>query len=639
MGHLIHPTAFRLNYFKSWEDTWFVKNIYYPEFLNSILKLRNYLYFFLTDKKVLRSGIFLSHFFLLKYNKLLLINLFIYQIDLEKLSFESINNLYSSFFDYKRNFKIKKSNNFFKLVSINIDLYLLILLFVKMFYATTITRKMVNKNNMIKFYLNLNFFFNSENFIEYYNLILDNFNEKIVNKLLYKKDIYTLCDKSLKIAGNFKDKYLRQFNFKYKYLNDLDENFCELNMIFNTNIQFIMFLLKRLTFSYTDKSFEKLVKLRSLIVYLNVFKFIDYKLESIKLNFNFLLYYLSGLLKRMLLNYKGERYFMVRDNIYRLLYNLFGLNHFFKEFNLIINFLNNIIYIITKIKYVNYKIFFLSNKNITARWLSRYIGLRLRNNYSFNTVINPIKRELRKLCRWNSKKRYNKLNILMNKNNMKFKIKFKDVMRNYFALYFSEYFRFYVLNNNYMYDWFIYFNNKFIIKNYNLLKFSKNYKCIYITIFFSNYWKLNFFNDREIVEDVICKIYNFKLINLSKKFRVILKNFFILPFFINNLFKFHYFKYLWLSSKNINLRNMRNNYVNKSLSILIGYKLIFKGRFSRKQRASSIWLMKGKIPLNTLSIQIDYSFFTIPIKNSAISVKIMLYKNISKEKYKYVLII
>jgi hypothetical protein len=101
----------------------------------------------------------------------------------------------------------------------------------------------------------------------------------------------------------------------------------------------------------------------------------------------------------MLLNYKGERYFMVRDNIYRLLYNLFGLNHFFKEFNLIINFLNNIIYIITKIKYVNYKIFFLSNKNITARWLSRYIGLRLRNNYSFNTVINPIKRELRKLCR------------------------------------------------------------------------------------------------------------------------------------------------------------------------------------------------------------------------------------------------
>jgi len=48
--------------------------------------------------------------------------------------------------------------------------------------------------------------------------------------------------------------------------------------------------------------------------------------------------------------------------------------------------------------------------------------------------------------------------------------------------------------------------------------------------------------------------------------------------------------------------------------------------------------MHGKVPLNTLSVKLDYSFFTIPLKNSAISIKIILYKNIYKERYKYLLI-
>ena len=40
--------------------------------------------------------------------------------------------------------------------------------------------------------------------------------------------------------------------------------------------------------------------------------------------------------------------------------------------------------------------------------------------------------------------------------------------------------------------------------------------------------------------------------------------------------------------------------------MLLGYKLAFKGRFSRKQRASNIWYMHGKVPLNTLSVKLDY---------------------------------
>ena len=48
--------------------------------------------------------------------------------------------------------------------------------------------------------------------------------------------------------------------------------------------------------------------------------------------------------------------------------------------------------------------------------------------------------------------------------------------------------------------------------------------------------------------------------------------------------------------------------------------------------------MRGKMPLNTLSVKLDYYFFTIPLKNSAISIKITLYKSLFIEKFKYLLI-
>lgn len=64
-----------------------------------------------------------------------------------------------------------------------------------------------------------------------------------------------------------------------------------------------------------------------------------------------------------------------------------------------------------------------------------------------------------------------------------------------------------------------------------------------------------------------------------------------------------------------------------SSSFILGYKMSFRGRFTRKQRASSVWFHQGFVPLNTIKGHIDYSFFTIPLKNSAVSIKLWLYKN------------
>ena len=57
-------------------------------------------------------------------------------------------------------------------------------------------------------------------------------------------------------------------------------------------------------------------------------------------------------------------------------------------------------------------------------------------------------------------------------------------------------------------------------------------------------------------------------------------------------------------------------------SSLLGFKIHCRGRFSRKQRASSIWFKHGKVDLNTLSSQIDYSFYSVPLRNSLCSIKV-----------------
>ena len=59
---------------------------------------------------------------------------------------------------------------------------------------------------------------------------------------------------------------------------------------------------------------------------------------------------------------------------------------------------------------------------------------------------------------------------------------------------------------------------------------------------------------------------------------------------------------------------------------LIGYKIQLKGRFTRKQIAAKHIFKGGNVPLNTLNSNIDYGFATVPIKNSAIGVKVWLYR-------------
>jgi len=111
MGHLINPIAMRIGWFRSWEDIWYVKYLYYPEYLHSILKIRAFLTFMFTNRKLEHKGSLLySHFDIIKQGRLLNIFIYAYYGALESFIFDF-------FFDNWKLFKDRKFTRTIKVVS------------------------------------------------------------------------------------------------------------------------------------------------------------------------------------------------------------------------------------------------------------------------------------------------------------------------------------------------------------------------------------------------------------------------------------------------------------------------------------------------------------------------------------------
>lgn len=52
-----------------------------------------------------------------------------------------------------------------------------------------------------------------------------------------------------------------------------------------------------------------------------------------------------------------------------------------------------------------------------------------------------------------------------------------------------------------------------------------------------------------------------------------------------------------------------------------GFRIKVGGRISRKQRASSFLSCFGTVPLNTFSCHMEYAFYTLPLRNSSVTIK------------------
>ena len=86
-----------------------------------------------------------------------------------------------------------------------------------------------------------------------------------------------------------------------------------------------------------------------------------------------------------------------------------------------------------------------------------------------------------------------------------------------------------------------------------------------------------------------------------------------------------YYLYDYNNVNKLRIRNSIRALDSKGRGI-IGFKFQIKGRFSRKQKASSVSFRQGLMPLNTISAHIEYAYYVAPIENSAAIVKVWIYR-------------
>lgn len=725
MGHLINPIAFRLGHARSWEDNWFVRNLYYPEYLHSILKIRSYLYFFFTTKFMERRGVLLSHFLLFKFIKVLLIKIYLYNIDLEKTSNIYYYQGYSLFNSSLQKIRagITKATSiphFYKIY--NFDVFFLVYIFYKFFFKYKIylkKKKLVIKKKK-KIYKKL---------LGFYNYYL---NQWVFNQLKNDKDKVSipnkLFDKKKFIYYNPKKSKVSRLDLKINI--DLS-NFVNMSFMdfylylfykvrvkdFNADLEFEKYPWK---FDYIPNFFDKW---KSLIKLYKNLKFLKYKNSKFKNN-NYFIFYANFILFffNLLKKNKEGRLIRLRKFTFKLVRLIF-YSRFYNKFTFFYTkFLKVLISLITNIKNLVFKFVSITNGSINAKFLARYIGLKLKRKHPLFRVINPIKRELRKFSfqkKDSLRIRLSKIYGLELKNQYIINTNKKEfiyLLLLIYDLYEKDYFLYYKKNQTHMtFDLYIYITmlykykkkkiiskldnfikNKFLIyffwvkkktgylflkkkpkiplstlffkisinlikktfNNYNNLKKNINilldfiskkifinlilganrlnldflYKNFFLVSFDINIFKILNLNFMCLIINTIlnnCILLNYNsLINIDSK-TLFISNYFLCTFmdYIYTIYSFKNIEQFAKVNKRLLYYKIKSIY--KSNSYLLGFKMSFKGRFSRKQRASSIWFHQGYVPLNTIKSNIDFAFLSVPIKNSAVSIKLWLYKNTS----------
>jgi Ribosomal protein S3, C-terminal domain len=276
----------------------------------------------------------------------------------------------------------------------------------------------------------------------------------------------------------------------------------------------------------------------------------------------------------------------------------------------------------------------ITNNEITPKFLATFLGRKLKQNFEITALFNPIRRELQVLMGVLELGQQN----LMKKEKVHLKFGYKQLLKNQFLVYYKffnqEYYFFFLKSKTWITCEDLHFicwwkrETKFLLRLVRtrawltLLKkkrFLFDAKSILQKITFFYYWGKNvifsFYLDKDFMESWAIFLFT-KYVGRSV---VLFKNF---------------FKFIWIENSNqlvkmlkLNKLKLRHSKITQPLNFgLSGFKVQFVGRFSRKQRASSIFFQHGCLPLNTISADITYATFTIPLKNSAITVKVWFYQ-------------
>jgi hypothetical protein len=737
MGHLVNPIAYRLGHTRSWEDNWFIKNIYYPEFLHSILKIRQYIHYFWTTRFMEKKGILLSHFYIYKFIKHLLVKTFLYNTDFEKYIYSFYARgvgIFSDSFYYrfKRKKKKKEPNCYERYKP---DLFFLLFLYYGYFTKLKVKRRKQSRKGfwyLIRKYKknkNINTTFNEDDFTsinKYFLKKRTNLNYEYLNKLKLGKINFFLKlpfkmtqekKENLNISRyEEKIKLLTSKRINLGFLDFLVYIFFKINMLEKQKEDMIRNSKNR---KHVEMVIDYKLKLERWIILIK--RYIDIQIilgkktrrkRSIR-NFVFFLTFLLDIVRKVR-GSSSRINFRLRELNLKLI-RLFLFNRVLTEFAFFYGqFLTHILYLFMNMKNFKFKFCFITNNSVNAKFLTRYMGLKLKRKFPLFFVVNPLKKELRKLAKKKKEKKFNQLaelfNPKFNLNKIRFSYresfinvvthlwkKYSEILFSYYEknktlIMIDIYIFFLLLKKKYKYQSLLillkkkflqFFNENILIKkkkrkiinkkwvNFLFLLLEKkdisfflklkmlsgiyiyNKNKLLINLFFGfNKYSVDnlsyiffelkgdldtffFFNNEYVFITIYSFFFNYNSLNLNTTFNISLNIMSASQHFFKTFMYYIYVQYGFNNLMNYIKLNKKNYYIKmkelySSSSFILGYKMSFKGRFTRKQRASSVWFHQGFVPLNTVSGYIDYSFFTIPLKNSAVSIKLWLYKNTNK---------
>lgn len=322
---------------------------------------------------------------------------------------------------------------------------------------------------------------------------------------------------------------------------------------------------------------------------------------------------------------------------------------------------------LTIIKQLKVEFYLISNDSVSATFLARFIANKFKQNLGIKTVLNPLKREFKRVVRENAfspalnSKIAQKGNLLQEKS-----FATKQIWKKIFSFCSNGY-------EDYLCEYYKRFNTWFSLDTIMIVSWlNKNYSDIDDSVnicmnflaklngFFYSYmsklgrWVINV--SKFIVTDTTEGLNSWKYTfegykGWNKSFDFILWNILInrscfirdgnfvsydskrlqTTYFNHN--RFLKYTYWHINYKHILSVNETFNYLKVravvdnpyGISNYLGFKIHCLGRFSRRQRASSYWFAMGSVPLNKFRANIDYGNYIVPIKNSAISIKVWVY--------------
>jgi len=304
-----------------------------------------------------------------------------------------------------------------------------------------------------------------------------------------------------------KNKIKNKFVVISKYEDDIKYTNNSLNMGFFDYVMYLFFKINILENKKDEKLLLKTkrihietilnypIKIKRLIHVLKRSAALNIRLKKSNKSIKNFVFYLTFIMSIILKVNEKRAHFKLRDLNLKLIRLLF-FNRILTKLGFVFgNILRHIFYLITNAMKYSFKFCFLSNNSLNAKFLARYIGLKLKRKFPLFLVLNPIKKELKKLFFKKKEKKFSSLlsDYALNKNKslLDLKIKYKKGFSDILLYLYKKYTELFVLYYKKLktlitFDFYIYF---FLLKN--KYKNQMLLRKLFFRFFYGKKWRKN----------------------------------------------------------------------------------------------------------------------------------------------------